>query len=205
MEVKCPVCGADAERDPDTMDTFVDSSWYFLRYPDNKNDKEVFNREKINKMLPVDMYVGGQEHATMHLLYARFFTKALRDMGYLDFDEPFQRLVHQGMILGPDGQKMSKSKGNTINPDDCIAKYGSDAFRLFLEFAFSYTDGGPWSESGLESMVRFIRRVEAVTPKGETLIFNFTDYKINQDITDQRFIYDPPSSANNFNNFLFAE
>ncbi len=169
MHVKCPVCGAEAERDPDTMDTFVDSSWYFLRYPDNKNDKEAFNREKINKMMPVDMYVGGQEHATMHLLYARFFTKALRDMGYLDFDEPFQHLVHQGMILGPDGQKMSKSKGNTINPDDCIAKYGSDAFRLFLEFAFSYTDGGPWSESGLESMGRFIRRVEAVFDKAQTL------------------------------------
>ncbi len=175
MHVKCPVCGADAERDPDTMDTFVDSSWYFLRYPDNKNDKEVFNREKINKMLPVDMYVGGQEHATMHLLYARFFTKALRDMGYLDFDEPFQCLVHQGMILGPDGQKMSKSKGNTINPDSYIEKYGSDAFRLFLEFAFSYTDGGPWSESGLESMVRFIRRVEAVFDKAQTLQNATTD------------------------------
>ena len=169
MNVKCPVCGGQAQRDPDTMDTFVDSSWYFLRYPDNKNDKEVFNREKIDKMLPVDMYVGGQEHATMHLLYARFFTKALRDMGYLDFDEPFQCLVHQGMILGPDGQKMSKSKGNTINPDNYIEKYGSDAFRLFLEFAFSYTDGGPWSESGLEAMVRFIRRVEAVFEKAKTL------------------------------------
>lgn len=169
MNVKCPVCGGQVQRDPDTMDTFVDSSWYFLRYPDNKNDKEVFNREKIDKMLPVDMYVGGQEHATMHLLYARFFTKALRDMGYLDFDEPFQCLVHQGMILGPDGQKMSKSKGNTINPDNYIEKYGSDAFRLFLEFAFSYTDGGPWSESGLEAMVRFIRRVEAVFEKAKTL------------------------------------
>ena len=165
MHTKCPKCGADAERDPDTMDTFVDSSWYFLRYPDNKNDKEAFNKEKINKMLPVDKYVGGQEHATMHLLYARFFTKALRDMGYLDFDEPFLSLVHQGMILGPDGQKMSKSKGNTINPDDSISKYGSDVFRMFLEFAFAYTDGGPWNENGVESMARFVKRVETLVDK----------------------------------------
>ncbi len=165
MHTKCPKCGADAMRDPDTMDTFVDSSWYFLRYPDNKNDKEAFNKDKINKMLPVDKYVGGQEHATMHLLYARFFTKALRDMGYLDFDEPFLSLVHQGMILGPDGQKMSKSKGNTINPDDSISKYGSDVFRMFLEFAFAYTDGGPWNENGVESMARFVKRVEALVEK----------------------------------------
>ena len=165
MHTKCPKCGADAERDPDTMDTFVDSSWYFLRYPDNKNDKEAFNKDKINKLLPVDKYVGGQEHATMHLLYARFFTKALRDMGYLDFDEPFLSLVHQGMILGPDGQKMSKSKGNTINPDDSISKYGSDVFRMFLEFAFAYTDGGPWNENGVESMARFVKRVENLVEK----------------------------------------
>ncbi|HAA81562.1 MAG TPA: leucine--tRNA ligase, partial [Thermoanaerobacter sp.] len=111
MNVTCPKCGGKALRDPDTLDTFVDSSWYFLRYPDNKNDKEPFNKEWINKMLPVDKYVGGAEHATMHLLYARFVTKALRDLGYLDFDEPFKSLVHQGTILGPDGSRMSKSKG----------------------------------------------------------------------------------------------
>ncbi|MBP5160537.1 MAG: leucine--tRNA ligase [Alphaproteobacteria bacterium] len=169
MNVKCPVCGADAQRDPDTMDTFVDSSWYFLRYPDAHNDKEVFNKDKIDRMCPIDMYVGGQEHATMHLLYARFFTKALRDMGYLDFDEPFNALVHQGMILGPDGQKMSKSKGNTINPDIYVDKYGADAVRLFFEFAFSYTDGGPWSDSGIESMARFIKRVESLFEKEKTL------------------------------------
>ncbi len=169
MHVKCPVCGADAERDPDTMDTFVDSSWYFLRYPDARNDKEVFNKDKINHMCPIDMYVGGQEHATMHLLYARFFTKALRDMGYLDFDEPFTALVHQGMILGPDGQKMSKSKGNTINPDIYVDKYGADVVRLFFEFAFSYTDGGPWSDAGIESMSRYVKRVEALFEKATTL------------------------------------
>ncbi len=169
MHVKCPKCGTDAERDPDTMDTFVDSSWYFLRYPDARNDKEVFNKDRINKMCPIDMYVGGQEHATMHLLYARFFTKALRDMGYLNFDEPFSALVHQGMILGPDGQKMSKSKGNTVNPDVYVDKYGADVVRLFFEFAFSYTDGGPWSDAGIESMARYVKRVEALLEKANTL------------------------------------
>lgn len=165
MNVKCPKCGADAKRDPDTMDTFVDSSWYFLRFPDNKNDKEAFNKEKINQILPVDKYVGGQEHATMHLLYARFFTKALRDMGYLNFDEPFKSLVHQGMILGPDGQKMSKSKGNTINPDGYIQKYGSDVLRMYLEFAFSYIEGGPWSDSGIDAMAKFVKRIETMFEK----------------------------------------
>lgn len=169
MHTKCPICGQEALRDPDTMDTFVDSSWYFLRYPDTRNDKEVFNKEKINRMCPVDMYVGGQEHATMHLLYARFFTKALRDMGYLDFDEPFSALVHQGMILGPDGQKMSKSKGNTVNPDPYVEKYGADVVRLFFEFAFSYTDGGPWSDAGIESMARYVKRTEALFEKAAAL------------------------------------
>ena len=167
MNVTCPKCGAKAQRDPDTMDTFVDSSWYFLRFPDNKNDKEAFNTEKINQMLPVDKYVGGQEHATMHLLYARFFTKALRDMGYLSFDEPFKSLVHQGMILGPDGQKMSKSKGNTINPDGYIQKFGSDVLRMYLEFAFAYTEGGPWSDAGIEAIARFTKRIEALFEKFE--------------------------------------
>ena len=167
MNTVCPKCGAKAHRDPDTMDTFVDSSWYFLRFPDNKNDKEAFNKEKINQMLPVDKYVGGQEHATMHLLYARFFTKALRDMGYLNVDEPFKSLVHQGMILGPDGQKMSKSKGNTINPDGYIQKYGSDVLRMYLEFAFAYTEGGPWSDAGIEAIARFTKRIESLFEKYE--------------------------------------
>ena len=180
MHTKCPKCGMDATRDPDTMDTFVDSSWYFLRYPDNKNDKEVFNKEKINRLLPVDKYVGGQEHATMHLLYARFFTKALRDMGYLDFDEPFTSLVHQGMILGTDGQKMSKSKGNTINPDDSISKYGSDVFRMFLEFAFAYTDGGPWNENGVESMARFVKRIETLIEKAQNMDSSVNEMTANE-------------------------
>ena len=110
MNCKCPKCGGEARRDPDTLDTFVCSSWYYLRYPDAHNDKAAFDPDIINAMLPVDKYIGGAEHACMHLLYARFFTKALRDLGYLKFDEPFTSLVHQGTILGPDGYKMSKSR-----------------------------------------------------------------------------------------------
>lgn len=160
MHTTCPICGGKALREADTMDTFVDSSWYFLRYPDNHNSKEIFDKKKIDAILPVDKYIGGQEHATMHLLYARFFTKVLRDLGCLDFDEPFLSLIHQGLILGPDGMKMSKSKGNTICPDDYINKYGSDIFRMYIEFAFSYTLGGPWSDSGIEGIAKFFARIE---------------------------------------------
>ena len=158
----CPVCGRPAKRDEDTLDTFVCSSWYYLRYPDSKNDKQAFNPELINKMLPVDKYIGGAEHACMHLLYARFFTKALRDLGYLKFDEPFTSLVHQGTILGPDGFKMSKSRGNVVSPDDIINKVGADAFRLYLMFGFSYIEGGPWNENGIESITKFMDRVERI-------------------------------------------
>lgn len=160
MNVKCPNCGADATRDPDTLDTFVCSSWYFLRYPDNKNDEIAFDKEKIDKVCPVDTYVGGAEHACMHLLYSRFITKALRDMGYLSFDEPFKKLVHQGVILGPDGARMSKSRGNIINPDIYVDKYGSDVFRLYLMFGFSYMEGGPWNEDGIKAIPKFLDKLE---------------------------------------------
>ncbi len=165
MNVKCPICGADAHRDPDTLDTFVCSSWYFLRYPDAHNSKEPFNPEIINKMLPVDKYVGGPEHACMHLLYARFITKALRDMGYLNFDEPFKSLVHQGIILGPDGNRMSKSKGNIISPDPYVEQYGSDTLRLYLMFGFSYTEGGPWNDDGIKAITKFLDRIERLAEK----------------------------------------
>lgn len=165
MNTTCPKCGGKALRDPDTLDTFVDSSWYFLRYPDNKNDKEPFNKELIDKMLPVDKYIGGAEHACMHLLYARFVTKALRDLGYLDFDEPFKSLIHQGIILGPDGNKMSKSRGNTISPDEYINEYGSDVFRMYLMFGFAFTEGGPWNDDGIKAMSRFIQRIERLIDK----------------------------------------
>lgn len=162
METTCPICGGPAHRDPDTLDTFVCSSWYYLRYPDAQNSKEPFNPELINKILPVDKYVGGAEHACMHLLYARFITKALRDMGYLHFDEPFKSLVHQGVILGPDGLRMSKSKGNIIAPDPYVEQHGSDVLRLYLMFGFSYTEGGPWSDDGIKAITKFLDRVERI-------------------------------------------
>ena len=177
MNCKCPKCGADAKRDPDTMDTFVDSSWYELRYPDNKNSGEIFNKDLINKMCPVDKYVGGPEHAAMHLLYSRFICKAMRDMGLLDFDEPFRSLVHQGIILGPDGNRMSKSRGNTVAPDEYVSKYGSDVFRTYLAFGFAYTEGGPWSDTGLQAIVKFVNRVE----------------RLADDIKDIKDSYDPSS------------
>ena len=163
MNVKCPICGGDAHRDPDTLDTFVCSSWYYLRYPDANNSKEPFSPETINKMLPVDKYVGGAEHACMHLLYSRFITKALRDMGYLTFDEPFKSLIHQGVILGPDGNRMSKSRGNVVSPDEYVKQYGSDIFRLYLMFGFSYTEGGPWNDDGIKAIAKFLDRVERLS------------------------------------------
>ena len=169
MNTKCPVCGADAKRDPDTLDTFVCSSWYFLRYADAHNQKQPFDPEIINKILPVDKYIGGAEHACMHLLYARFFTKALRDMGYLNFSEPFKSLIHQGTILGADGNKMSKSKGNVVSPDEYVETYGSDVFRMYLMFGFSYTEGGPWNDDGIKSVAKFLERTERLILKNVSL------------------------------------
>ena len=175
MHCKCPKCGGDALRDPDTLDTFVCSSCYYLRYPDAKNENAPFNPQIINKMLPVDKYVGGAEHACMHLLYARFVTKALHDMGYLDFDEPFTSLVHQGVILGPDGTRMSKSKGNVVSPDDYIETYGSDVFRLYLMFGFSYTEGGPWDDQGIKAIAKFVGKIETFADK--VIMYKDAKYK----------------------------
>ena len=177
MNTTCPICGGPAHRDPDTLDTFVCSSWYYLRYPDAHNDEMPFDPEIINKMLPVDKYVGGAEHACMHLLYARFITKALRDMGYLNFDEPFKSLVHQGVILGPDGFRMSKSKGNVIAPDPYVQQYGSDVLRLYLMFGFSYTEGGPWNDDGFKAIIKFLERIERLANKIVTLNNKNTDNK----------------------------
>ncbi len=160
VNTTCPVCGRPAKRDVDTMDTFVCSSWYFLRYPSASNSEKPFDPEKTNWLLPVDKYIGGAEHACMHLLYARFFTMALHDMGYLNFDEPFRSLVHQGVILGPDGERMSKSRGNVISPDEYIQKYGSDVFRMYLGFGFSYVEGGPWNDGGIKAVHKFLERIE---------------------------------------------
>lgn len=173
----CPVCGRPAKREVDTLDTFVCSSWYYLRYVDPHNDKEAFNKDIVNKMLPVDKYIGGAEHACMHLLYARFFTKALRDMGYLDFDEPFKSLVHQGTILGSDGNKMSKSKGNVISPDTFVKEFGSDVFRMYLMFGFSYVDGGPWNEDGIKAINKYIERVERMYEQAKNYTYVDAPYQ----------------------------
>ena len=172
MNCTCPKCGANAKREPDTLDTFVCSSWYYLRYPESNNEKQAFSKEIADKMLPVDVYVGGSEHACMHLLYARFITKALRDMGYISFSEPFKRLVHQGIILGPDGNRMSKSRGNVVSPDKYVGEYGSDIFRLYLMFGFSYTEGGPWNDDGIKSIAKFVDRVERLVRKSTELPAN---------------------------------
>ena len=179
MNCTCPVCGGKAHRDPDTLDTFVCSSWYYLRYPEVANQKAPFTKEVADKMLPVDVYVGGSEHACMHLLYARFITKALRDMGYLSFDEPFKRLVHQGIILGPDGNRMSKSRGNVVSPDKYIEEYGSDVFRMYLMFGFSYTEGGPWNDDGIKSISKFMDRVERLVAKTAEMKVSKTDSAMN--------------------------
>lgn len=158
MTTSCPKCGKEASREVDTMDTFVDSSWYFLRYIDNKNESEPFKKELVNKWMPVDQYIGGVEHAIMHLLYSRFFVKAFNDMGMLDFKEPFKNLLTQGMVL-KEGTKMSKSKGNVVSPLEIIDEYGADTARLFVLFAAPPERDLDWSEQGVEGCFRFLNRV----------------------------------------------
>ncbi len=157
MNVKCPKCGEEAERDPDTMDTFVDSSWYYFRYLDPDEKDSAINTNLADGWVPVDMYVGGAEHATMHLLYARFIHKFLRDIGLTKSDEPFKNLIHQGTITNQ-GAKMSKSKGNVVNPDEFTVNYGSDVFRLYLMFMGPYELGGDWSDKGISGTDRFVQR-----------------------------------------------
>jgi leucyl-tRNA synthetase len=137
----------------------VDSSWYFLRYCSPNDEGRAWDPEAVKRWMPVDLYTGGAEHAVLHLLYARFFIKALRDMGHLSFDEPFLALRNQGQILGADHQRMSKSRGNVANPDELVARYGSDVVRLFLMFIGPWDQGGPWSASGIEGIHRFLSRV----------------------------------------------
>ncbi len=157
INATCPKCGGPAKRDADTMDTFVDSSWYYLRYLNPKYSEGMFDSELANNWTPVDTYVGGAEHATMHLLYARFIHKFLRDIGLVKSDEPFTRLIHQGTITNQ-GAKMSKSKGNTVNPNQFIDRYGTDVFRMYLMFMGPYRDGGDWSDKGITGIDRFVQQ-----------------------------------------------
>jgi leucyl-tRNA synthetase len=158
INVKCPKCGGEAKRETDTMDTFVDSSWYYLRYLSAKDNKKPFDGATVNRWLPVDQYIGGVEHAILHLLYSRFVTKVLYDLKLVDFDEPFARLFTQGMIL-KDGAKMSKSKGNVVSPDDLIEKYGADTVRLYTLFIGPPEKDAEWNDRGVEGAYRFLGRV----------------------------------------------
>lgn len=156
---RCPRCQGPAERETDTMDTFVDSSWYQYRYLSPHEERAPFDPEQVAYWCPVDQYTGGAEHAVMHLLYTRFFTKALADLGLLPFREPMLRLFNQGVILGEDGEKMSKSRGNVVDPDEQVARYGADVVRAYLMFMRPWEEGGPWSSRDIEGVARFLRRV----------------------------------------------
>jgi leucyl-tRNA synthetase len=166
LRARCPACGGEARRETDTMDTFVDSSWYFLRYCSPDADDAPWRAEQVERWCPVDIYTGGAEHMVMHLLYFRFFTKALRDLGLIAFDEPTKVLRNQGQILGGDKQRMSKSRGNVENPDALSARYGSDTVRLFLMFIGPWDQGGPWNPAGIEGISRFLGRVWSVAQAG---------------------------------------
>ncbi len=158
INVKCPKCRGEAKRDPETLDTFVDSSWYYLRYTDPHNDKAPFDKAKARHWLPVDLYVIGAEHTVLHLLYSRFITKFLHGEGYLSFTEPFLKLRHQGLILGVDSKKMSKSKGNVVNPDELIEEFGADTVRIYEMFMGPFEDGAPWDPKGILGAERFLKR-----------------------------------------------
>ena len=158
VNTTCPVCGGPAKRETNTMPQWAGSSWYFLRYVDPHNDNELVSKEMANKYLPVDMYIGGVEHAVLHLLYSRFYTKFLNDIGVVEFDEPFTKLFNQGMINGSDGQKMSKSKGNVVSPDDLVRDYGCDALRLYELFVGPPELDADWDDRGIEGVARFLNK-----------------------------------------------
>ena len=206
INVPCPKCGKPARREADTMDTFVDSSWYFLRYCDPHNDQAPWDRRIVDFWMPVDQYVGGIDHATGHLLYSRFFVKALNDFGLLGFREPFQRLFHQGWVR-QGGTKMSKSKGNVTGPDQLVDMYGADAVRTYILFLGPADQDMDWSEEGVEGVARFLRRlwriVNEVAEKAPQDEAGPTDLaraahrtiaKVTDDI-DRRFQFNTPIAA----------
>ena len=195
IKTKCPKCNGTARIETDTMDTFVNSSWYYLRYTDPQNNKKIFDNKKTNYWCPVDFYIGGKEHACMHLIYIRFYTKFLRDLGLLSFNEPAKRLFNQGMLHGEDGNKMSKSLGNVINPLDTIKKYSADALRLFLVSVSSPDSDMNWSDKGVNSSQKLINKIADYfnnikigksSPKIESKI-NKTIKQITQDIKTLKY------------------
>ncbi len=182
VNTSCPQCGGKAQREVDTMDTFVCSSWYFLRYLDAHNLQEPWNKEVAQNWMPVDMYIGGPEHACMHLIYARFVMMALHDFGFTSHEEPFKRLVHQGLVT-KDGAKMSKSKGNVVSPDEFVEKYGSDVFRMYLMFMGPFEDGGDWNDQGITGVARFYNRFyKLLTDKSQFKDAKEMDFTIHSTI-----------------------
>jgi len=197
VNVKCPKCGRDAKRSTETMDTFVCSSWYFLRYLSPHLDINPFDKKLVDKWLPVDQYTGGAEHACLHLLYARFITKVFYDQKLVNFDEPFTKLNHQGMILATDGSKMSKSKGNVVIPDDYVKKYGADTFRMYALFIAPFEQGGAWNDKGIIGVSKFLKRIwflfgnegKLGSKTSEKLIqkLHYTIKKVGEDIENFKF------------------
>ncbi len=203
VNAACPKCGGKAKRETDTMDTFVCSSWYFFRFSDPKNEKEFASKEKIKKWLPVDLYIGGAEHTVLHLLYSRFFAKSLNKHGYIDFDEPFTKLRHQGIVLAEDGRKMSKSLGNVINPDEIVKEYGADVLRLYEMFMGPLEDRKSWNTKSIVGLKRFLEKAwkyfdfyldyKNKYPDGSTVgdrklpILNKTIKKVMEDLENLRF------------------
>jgi len=190
VNVKCPKCGEEAKRETDTLDTFVDSSWYFLRYADSKNEQEFASKEKQRKWMPVNFYSGGAEHTTMHLLYSRFFHKALFDMNLVNENEPYSKRMNRGLIMGPDGQKMSKSRGNVIDPDKEVGRLGADTVRTYMAFIGPYNEVGayPWNPDAAVGVRRFLERVWKLKEKvkeGEQsgVILDFIIEKVSKDIS----------------------
>jgi len=191
MNTKCPVCNTDAKRDPDTMDTFVDSSWYYLRFLNPHIKDAIFDTERAKDWIPVDMYVGGTEHTTGHLIYSRFIHKFIRDLGLLDSDEPFLSLLHQGTITN-EGAKMSKSRDNVVNPDVFTKKYGSDVFRMYLMFMGPFDLGGDWSDKGISGIDRFVQRTYDLFLRYENLAKNVSadeEYNVDSLNEDEKIIY----------------
>ena len=191
----CPKCGGPAKRETDTMPQWAGSSWYFLRYTDPKNEKEFASQENLKYWLPVDWYNGGMEHVTRHLIYSRFWHRFLFDIGEVPVDEPYAKRTAQGLILGPDGEKMSKSRGNTVDPNDVVDEFGADVLRVYTLFMGDYASAAPWSESSVKGCKRFLERVaglsDLVSGKGETeaitSLVHKTVKKVSQDIEDMKF------------------
>jgi leucyl-tRNA synthetase len=191
----CPKCGGAAKRETDTMPQWAGSSWYFLRYCDPKNGEELASKEALEYWMPVDWYNGGMEHVTRHMIYSRFWHHFLYDIGAVPHDEPYAKRTAQGLILGPDGEKMSKSKGNVVDPNDVVEEYGADVLRVYILFMGDYGSAAPWSPSSIKGCKRFLERVEGlmykakgegVTPKLETA-FHKTIKKVTGDIDTMKF------------------